>query len=525
MATRLPVFPLQPADGGPDTLDRVAAGLFSLEGLEIANSEDGLVGRSGSVVVEFDRASGGVRAADESSLWNPALKPSLVAEDAAYEIAGKLLDQAGLLPRFEEGPFALTQVGLGGTYVASRNNGHRSRRKLDVQARYAVTVRNPGIDGAPELLPIVGGGGKFALTLGDEGRPIAFHGVWRPAGEPKFVEAIDAGEAEEQFKKVMQDVEVAEASSFLAYHASPFGTEQAVLSPVYVFSATIVVGGRKLPSRLVTIPATEFGPVVPEPQPQPGRIAALPPRRNGNSRAINPFEAGTSWIGSSGGLPRSQANAQGFVDGLAADGWLINFNWGDANAWESDWRRNDDTWVDAADFVFYSGHANMNGWTLSKPDDGSLSFTEVGGAPANPGDLWGEQDLEWVIIAACGPLQDSILAAGGGDVLARWDGAFDGLHTLMGYGAVTFDTDQEGSRVVKYAKQGTPLIDAWFRAAQEIQPATNDEEPPNGPNVWVGAMWVTKPGADPRFDHLWGHGSVSADPTSPTGLICMWTTC
>ena len=44
-------------------------------------------------------------------------------------------------------------------------------------------------------------------------------------------------------------------------------------------------------------------------------------------------------------------------------------------------------------------------------------------------------------------------------------------------------------------------------------------------DVWVGGMYVTKPGANPRFDHLWGHGSVAPDPTSPSTLVCMWTTC
>jgi hypothetical protein len=95
----------------------------------------------------------------------------------------------------------------------------------------------------------------------------------------------------------------------------------------------------------------------------------------------------------------------------------------------------------------------------------------------------------------------------------------------MGYGAITFDTTEEGKRVVQYARQGTPLIDAWLRTGQEIQPATNGASAPDGPTVWVGAMWVSKPGADPRFDHLWGHGAVSADPTAPTGLACMWTSC
>jgi hypothetical protein len=84
-------------------------------------------------------------------------------------------------------------------------------------------------------------------------------------------------------------------------------------------------------------------------------------------------------------------------------------------------------WVDNADFVFYTGHADQNGWVLSNADDDFLSFTEVGSSPAAPGDLWGSSDLEWVIIAACGTLQYELLAKGGGDLLARWDGAFDGM--------------------------------------------------------------------------------------------------
>jgi hypothetical protein len=224
-------------------------------------------------------------------------------------------------------------------------------------------------------------------------------------------------------------------------------------------------------------------------------------------------------------LPGSKKNAQGFIDGWTSDGWIIDFNWGDANAWESDWRRNDDLWVDNADIVFYTGHADMNGWTLASPDDGSLVFTELGAAPATPGDRWGSNDLEWVTIAACGPLQDELLAAGGGDVLARWDGAFDGLHLLMGYGAITFDNESEGGRLAKHAHQGQTLKDAWFRTAKEIRPSTNGEPAPDGPTVWVGVMWVATSGADPINDHAWSHGSVSADPTSPTTLACMWTVC
>jgi hypothetical protein len=150
---------------------------------------------------------------------------------------------------------------------------------------------------------------------------------------------------------------------------------------------------------------------------------------------------------------------------------------------------------------------------------------EVGAGPQTLGDLWGQNDLEWVVIAACGPLQDEILANDGGDVFDRWDGAFDGLHILLGYGAVTFDNEVEGRKLVQYARNGSTLIDAWFRTAKEVQPSDNGVSAPDGPNVYVGAMWVGRDGIDPSNDHAWGFGSVSADPTSPTWYAAMWTLC
>jgi hypothetical protein len=69
----------------------------------------------------------------------------------------------------------------------------------------------------------------------------------------------------------------------------------------------------------------------------------------------------------------------------SADGWKVNFNWGDANAWKSDWDANDDSWVDSADFVFYTGHASLNGWLLVTPGTQNLvqlTPSVVGSVPA-----------------------------------------------------------------------------------------------------------------------------------------------
>ena len=45
-----------------------------------------------------------------------------------------------------------------------------------------------------------------------------------------------------------------------------------------------------------------------------------------------------------------------------------------------------------------------------------------------------------------------MLTRGGGDVLERWDVAFDGMHILLGYGAVTFDNTDEGRKLAQHAR-------------------------------------------------------------------------
>ncbi len=528
MSIRLPVYELAPAQRDPKLLASLPTELFGAERSELEESDARTQARHRNVVAEQDHASGGIFAADHSRLRVPSERPTPVSHDQAYSISDDLLKRHKLAPELD-GPFALDRVGAGRTVIAVRSDGKREVRTLDVQARYGVTVENPGIEGQAARLPLVGGGGKLAVTLGDEGRPVGLQGGWRPVAGERLVDALDRDEARERFDKRTSNLELADVRSFLAYHAAPTGTEQELLAPVWVFGATLTVDGAQVPMRLATIPATELGPPPPEPksqskrEPQPGRLDLAAPRAG-----ATPYEAGTSWIGELGGLGGSQQNAQGFVDGLSAGGWRVNFNWGDENAWNSDWGSNDDTWVDAADFVFYTGHADQNGWLLTTPGTSNLvqlTPSTVGSAPGNPGDRWGQQDLEWLTVAACGPLQDDVISAGGGDVLDRWEGAFDGLHTLMGYGAITFDNTEEGGKLARYARDGMPLIDAWFRTAQEVQPASNGESAPNGPDVWVGAMYVTKEGADPRFDHLWGHGSVAPDPRSPSMVVCMWTTC
>ncbi|KRC88870.1 hypothetical protein ASE25_13715 [Terrabacter sp. Root85] len=543
MTTSLPVFELGRPRLDLERVAALAADLLQLRG-EVTEDGDRLSVSDENLVLEVFTASGELFAADRSQLHNPSLRPVLPTPDEAYALARGLMERHDLAPRTGD-LVELVELGPGGTHVAARARrrarADRRTRQLDVQARFTLGIRNPGVDSEPKVLPVIGGGGKLSFTFGDGGRLIGANGGFRPVGDPTFVDALDVDEA---FERLGSGDTLDREGAYLAYYLAPGDVGQTVLTPVWVFTSAFDVdhaGGRgrsTVHGRHTFVAATDRGPVFAQVEEQSERrdrppAARRPFDRKGAraDRAVNPSEAGTSWvrqIDQSTPLGGSPANAQGFVDGLSADGWQMNFNWGDLNAWESDWHSDDDTWVDAADFVFYTGHANQNGWVLCVPGKKQsvlLTPSSVGAAPASPGDLYGQNDLEWFAVAACGPLQDDVISAGGGDVLSRWDGAFDGLHTMLGYGAITFDNADEGRKLARYTRDGMSVIDAWFRTAKEVQPATNGEAAPDGPDVWVGAMWVTKAGVDPSGDHIWGHGSVAADPTAPTQLVCMWTTC
>ena len=239
---------------------------------------------------------------------------------------------------------------------------------------------------------------------------------------------------------------------------------------------------------------------------------ALAPAAAGS---IPRIDAGISWIGSCGGLPGSAVSAGGFVANMIGLGGVpIQFNWGDNNAWESDFKDpakggNDSSYADDVDLAFYTGHASYAGWWFCNPnhDDQNLTYNDA---------LLGNRDLEWLGIAACGPLQ----ATGGG--LAwwqRWGPTFRGLHMLMGYTTTSFDNTVEGPNFARYIN-GIPGLgwlgfgpvsvrQAWIQMAMDAQPSS----------VNWGVMGIFGPGGVSNWnDYFWGKGPTGPDivpPASP----------
>jgi hypothetical protein len=536
----LPVFEL----AAPDTAARLDLlfGRFGITGPSVRRGGR-LVKETGTKVGETFIASGGVWLADTARLWKPSACPAALPDSAAAAaLADARVDKAALLPRLPRDTFRIVKR-TAPTLAAWYDVQSMSRTDCAIhrQVSYEVEVRIPGTD---RFLPVIGGGGRFTLVLGDSARTLAFSGVWRPVIRVASREPlISRAAVDSQFDVYTRGVRIASIDRTLAYYSPPAAESERLLYPVWVYSGTAIVGEDTVEMRSITLPATRAGPAPPPVATTPAQRSpsSLPPtgavttrdELDGPGTERPQFEAGAEWIAS---LANAQANAAGFLAALDPATWRTNFNWGGTTALRSDWKENDDTWVDAADFVFYTGHASPLGWQLYPGINELLSFRVAGSPQDATGDRWGQQDLEWVIIAACGPLQDPKVMPGATSrvsatsvtsaisvtstisVFERWAPAFDGLHLLMGYASRSYDSKDEGRTVVKYAREGSTLVDAWLRTAKELQAPLA-----GGRQVWAAAMYAVGTNGSALDDHLWGIGkSVSPDFKPPVKLVVIW---
>lgn len=218
---------------------------------------------------------------------------------------------------------------------------------------------------------------------------------------------------------------------------------------------------------------------------------------------------GAEWVGLCGGLDKAAANVEGLLDRFRSAGIEPSFNLGDSRAWEIDFKDpvlggQDATFVDSVDLAFYTGHANGFGVMFcSTMNDRFLHHREA---------HWGNSNLEWMVVAACGPLQDD-----GGAWRTRWSTAFNGMHLLLGYATESFDDTTEGAKFAGYLlddERPAPLREAWVKTAIEVQP---DDK------VIYAVMGVYGPGwTVPNYnDYFWEKGPVGPD-VSGNAKIGYW---
>jgi hypothetical protein len=507
----LPIFVLAPPDSSTRKLRELAAAVFE--------QRDSLlpIGTIESVgarkVLEHDTFvaelfnSGGFWIADRRQLWNPNLRPLVPNADSVRSLVPDLASVFELpggrgqdvdCEWFVDSTVAVQLQGVA--------PGHRTTPWLvDRHATCRGRVQLPGRG----TIPIVGGGNQLRVYFGDSGRVIAASGVWRTPTGSFSAPLVSRAETDSIFRSLIGTATILPAEPpTLAYYSAPSADRQQRLYPVWVYRAVIHAAGRHADVRDIFVPATRY-----HEEPAGAGTSFAPQRAAGLHGLVRPpYLAGTEFV--QNGLLEAEANVAGFASTLEQGNWRIEFAGKDGKAHLDDWITNDDRRVDSVSFVFYTGHAADFGWSL-QAGNVWLKNTDVGAAADAAHDFWGDRHLKWLVIAACGPLQD-VSVDTGGDVFARWTGAFDGLRLLMGYATRSYDTPSEGARLAGYALEGEPLVDAWLRTASETQ-----SRQPDGQPVWAGVLYPVFASGDARNDHLSDAGMAATGP--PTGFIAMWT--
>lgn len=470
--------------------------------------------RSGSRRLEIDTTTGDVWMADDR-LWRADFSDQArrygQASPAAIEVApDAYLRRAGLTV------LASSPNGRSPRVVVERKEAVASRRELlretmewgvrqdvslGVHARLTSMLAIPDPEKPLEELevPLTGPSLVRGMSFDPEGRLVGFHGsVPRSLGEPRFYEAKTREESQAELADRLAPFRLEQISaSTLAYEIVETD-DGAYLQPVWHHVATIagVDANHEVP--VVSLPASTF----PNPSPTPTKT---PPVSSGRA----PFSAGVWWLD---GKVFGKLNAHGLRDELAAAGWPIVADRGDDVRAIQDWL-SPYGGVQDADLAYYAGIAGILGWHFGRPlrTQSRLSPEDVG-KKDSASKLYGSQGLKWIAISACGPLQDRVIRTGG-DVFERWGLAFDGLHSLLGFGT-QIGSDCRHGRLFARRLSIQPVIDAWLSSVVQLGVTGS---------AWAGALFAYKQGGEsPREDRVGPDPWIATKTTEPGVFEAIW---
>jgi hypothetical protein len=198
---------------------------------------------------------------------------------------------------------------------------------------------------------------------------------------------------------------------------------------------------------------------------------------------------------STNGLDANYYSANDFATRMIADGWTQRFLFGNAAAYEKDWKDVtkggwDDRYADAVDVAFWDGHGSTVGIYPDPPDGtGEVHYSEVN---------WGDGDMEWMIAHSCLVLDDSHRS--------DWQKALtNGCHGMLSH-KTTCNSVNAGDRLAQLLIAGNTFKDAWFTQHLEKQysgcvarviytAATQNDKLYNhggwGPDSYPGVKWYS----------------------------------
>lgn len=218
--------------------------------------------------------------------------------------------------------------------------------------------------------------------------------------------------------------------------------------------------------------------------------------------------------------------ARGFYDAIKArPHWIGRFERGDSGAWEKHFKRSslggsDTRWIDDVHFAYFAGHGAAGGTVAGDTGvgrGGGFTFGVdahddwvLGAIPGAREPRWGDRRLDWIVLDVCSALARETDGDGVEYTLSeRWANAevMRGLHYILGFRTSAYDDADRGRIFAEYltgARDGTrySVRQAWRKATEETERAT----------VLGAYLRAESPGRDTFDDHIYEHGTVSADP-------------
>lgn len=313
--------------------------------------------------------------------------------------------------------------------------------------------------------PLVGPGNSFDLLVGGTGK-LAFVNIQqRSYAVGANVQVPTGADAVNRCKSVLEGTKTGSTSGYtltasLVYFSPALSEKISTIEPALKCDGT-AGDGSTLRTMYITARIDIVASIL------SGGIA-LTPRVVADLDSLG-LELGTSYRASNArsALRNTAPSTQDFENAMTTWGMDLRVDYNDATP-DTAFASSTDSaagGADTVDMFWYTGHANGNGW-------------QTDGGQTNTADLrLGNSDLEWLVVAACGPFQDS---TGAGSWQSRLTPMFQGLHLLMAYATTSSDTAGEGASFATYSTTGgfpplvlerPSLVAAWIYTAMDNQDA------------------------------------------------------
>jgi hypothetical protein len=181
---------------------------------------------------------------------------------------------------------------------------------------------------------------------------------------------------------------------------------------------------------------------------------------------------GVEWVGTfhndackQSDLSYVDDQAEGFFNTMGGHGHVKVFDWGNDNAWETDFRHPDFggdslNWTDNVHFCFVADHGGNNNNMFS------IAFSKSHNNCQSVATQWrlGRKMLKWMVHSSC----DAVLNTDASHIVAVWGGPMQGIHIVCGYIGTSADswwTDDLGEDFADDICDGDAIAESWVSRA------------------------------------------------------------